>query len=194
MLGSICEWHWNAPCCGSFCWLRERGILSEVRSSSRYTWPTLAICCSAVFPALLMSCKLLGVFIIRARGVSVFQATAACVQPGAGWGDLLRSIPCCSEMLWRISPWGLVGYLLWDELKGKAVLALSTLIIFFFSPRGIVLVLFCLFDLEMHGLYKMNYLYCRTFFFNVLDSTIVLNQSIYIFLKRRVFHPNSASV
>lgn len=44
-----------------------------------------------------------------------------------------------------------------------------------------MLVLFCLFVLEMHGLYKMNYLYCRTFFFNVLDSTIVLNQSIYIF-------------
>lgn len=88
MLGSICEWHWNAPCCGSFCWLRERGILSEVRSSSRYTWPTLAICCSAVFPALLMSCKLLGVFVIRARGVSVFQATAACrreLRAARGW-------------------------------------------------------------------------------------------------------------
>lgn len=169
MLGSICEWHWNAPCCGSFCWLRERGILSEVRSSSRYTWPTLAICCSAVFPALLMSCKLLGVFVIRARGVSVFQATAACrreLRAARGW---TRWSPEVHPLLFWDAVKNLSVRISWLPALGRAERKSSACFVytdnfFFFPPRGIVLVLFCLFVLEMHGLYKMNYLYCRTFF------------------------------
>lgn len=69
---------------------------------------------------------------------------ADCSSPG-------REPLCFGALAWGVAPVGLVGYLLWNNGKGKATLCVLTVIYFFFLPMELW------WFLEVHGLYKINF-------------------------------------
>lgn len=85
--------------CGSLRGPVERGVLNKAHQLPR---PTSAVCCPAAFPALLMMLQSVQT---AGQGVSVF------VLEYRG-----------------VAPLGLVGYLLWSNLKGRAMLCLLTVV------------------------------------------------------------------